>query len=118
MNNTEYKTIPGFKRYLVAANGSHVLDTKTGKVKEPSFQNRKYASYGMLYLQSDNGHYRTIGIHRCVALAFLPISNDLAKQAFYGTPIDVHHIDSNTANNTKGNLKWTTHKENINLIVR
>lgn len=58
------------------------------------------------YLQVNLGRIRnTALVHRLVAKAFIP--NPLGLR-------DVDHIDGNKSNNRVENLRWVTHKENIN----
>lgn len=54
-------------------------------------------------LAMKNGLHRTTGIHRLVALAFIPNPNNL--------PV-VNHLDFNGLNNKVENLEWATHKRN------
>ena len=51
-----------------------------------------------------NGKYKTMLIHRLVAIAF--IENPLNKP-------NINHIDFNTKNNTIHNIEWCTQYENI-----
>lgn len=60
------------------------------------------------YLQvtlNKDGAKKQIGVHRVVALAFLPNPNGLPQ---------VHHKDGNKQNNHLDNLQWVTAKENCN----
>lgn len=51
-----------------------------------------------------NGKHKTFGVHRLVALTFIP--NPLNKK-------EVNHIDHNPQNNIVSNLEWISHRENI-----
>ena len=58
------------------------------------------------YLQVNLSETRkTVLVHRLVAEAFIP--NPLGLR-------DVDHIDGNKSNNRVENLRWVTHKENLN----
>ena len=65
---------------------------KNGEIVEPN-KNKRYLSIS------------TFSIHRAVAELFVPNSE--------GKP-EVDHIDGNKYNNRYYNLRWVTHKENIN----
>ena len=57
-----------------------------------------------------NGKHITKTIHRLIAIAFVPIPDELK-----GIPIDkldVDHIDSHKDNNCIENLQWLKHKDN------
>lgn len=51
-----------------------------------------------------NGKRTVRGVHRLVALAFIPNPNNLS---------DVNHKDNNRQNNSVKNLEWMTHGDNI-----
>lgn len=62
--------------------------------------------YGYLLVNlCKNGKTRLFKVHRLVAKAFIPNTNNKS---------DVNHKDENKANNCVDNLEWTTRKENIN----
>jgi len=50
-----------------------------------------------------HGRFRTFGVHRLVALAFIPNPS--------GYP-EVNHLDGDKTNNVVGNLEWTTSRGN------
>lgn len=59
---------------------------------------------GYLYVNlAYNGKYKSVKIHRLVALAFINNPNNL--------PV-VNHIDENKTNNKVSNLEWVTIKDN------
>jgi NUMOD4 motif/HNH endonuclease len=51
-----------------------------------------------------NNKGKTCTVHRLLAIAFIPNPDNLPEVA---------HIDHDTSNCTKENLKWATHKSNI-----
>jgi hypothetical protein len=59
--------------------------------------------YPMVNLWKNNKG-KMFTVHRLLAIAFIPNPDDLPEVA---------HIDHDTSNCTKENLKWATHKSNI-----
>jgi len=57
-----------------------------------------------VYLRSDNGKSKFLGIHRLVAEAYIPNPHNLPC---------VCHKDNNTQNNVVDNLYWGTYKDNM-----
>lgn len=60
-----------------------------------------------------DGKYKWYGIHRLVALLFVPI-----PEKYKGIPVEkleVHHKDFNPFNNNADNLEWLTHREHMAL---
>ena len=66
--------------------------------------NMSFDGYRRVLLTRDNGTTITIGIHRLVAMAFLP--NPECKN-------EVNHLDGNKLNNNVSNLQWTWSYENM-----
>ena len=52
-----------------------------------------------------NGKTKSMGLHRLVAIAFIPCDNK--------NEMEVNHIDCNRTNNCVENLEWVSHLENV-----
>jgi hypothetical protein len=102
---TVFKDIPGYEGlYQISNNGDLLSFYWHGKPKvrviTPSLTLNLYL-YATLY---KDGVRKTYGIHRLVAMAFLPSSD----QSF-----EVNHKDHNPLNNNVENLEWISHKDNV-----
>lgn len=98
-----YYEIPGFSRYVIS---------KTGEVKniisEKDLQGSKNPDdYHNFRLLRDDGITITIGRHRLMAMAFV------VSEGSDFEDLVVNHIDGIKANNSIGNLEWTTYQGNI-----
>lgn len=67
----------------------------------------KKGYYNVSITNSDNIRYNK-KVHRLVADAFIP-NDDVSR-------VEIDHIDTNRLNNNVSNLRWVTHKENMNNI--
>lgn len=102
MTLPELRPIPGFPGYLAGDDG-HVYSTKWHRTHRlcPA-PNAK--GYPQLHLRTASGTYKTLRVHRFVALAFLPPRP---------TPQhEMRHIDGDRLNNRPSNLAWGTQAEN------
>lgn len=91
------RTIPGTDGYQA---------TEDGRIFDPLGNERKRYKNGDGYVTASvkvNGEIITFGVHRLVALAYLPLVEGKDQ---------VNHIDGNIENNSVGNLEWVTVKEN------
>lgn len=68
-------------------------------------QNKNSRGYMKVSLYVTGVGKRTFGVHRLVALAFVPIDDP--------TGLDADHIDGDKLNNHYKNLQWLTRAENI-----
>ena len=60
--------------------------------------------YKMCSIPIDNGEWRSVGVARLVALAYIPNPNNLS---------DVNHKDYDRTNANVSNLEWLSHEDNI-----
>jgi hypothetical protein len=109
ITGTEYYQIPGFDDYGISKNGE-VFDTTRGQALVP------FLSLGYVRVRirkSKSVHptryftykYMTAGIHRLLALTFLPPPSDPKQN-------QINHKDGNRCNNSLDNLEWCTQLEN------
>lgn len=61
-------------------------------------------------LQMDKGVYKKTRVHRMVAMTFLEFQRTEERN-------EVDHINGNKSDNSVDNLRWCTHKENMNNPV-
>ena len=112
----KWMKIKGFEKYEVSNQGrvkriAHVRYDKRGRISmikeiilKPEIVHNGYLRVGLYH----NGRLR----HKRIA--------SLVAEAFLGQrppDMEVDHIDGNKANNTVENLRYTTHKDNVNNPV-
>ena len=101
MNTKEiWKPVKGFEGRYEVSNMGRVRNSLSGKVLKPS----TYEGYKRVNLSIGRGKYKTIGVHRLVAFAFVD---------GYAEGLEVNHIDENPSNNKSTNLEWMTHAKNV-----
>lgn len=93
--------IPGYSKYLINTKGQ-IFSTKRTKLYELTPINKK--GYLFVKLYNDDNKRKFIGIHRLVALTFIP-EEDLTKE--------VNHINKNRSDNRVENLEWISHTDNV-----
>lgn len=105
----EYKSIQGFSRYIATIDGRIFY-----KVNEDTYRIKKYStnknSYQMICLVGDDKTGKLDYVHRIIAKTWCENLNDKNE---------VDHIDNNRLNQHASNLRWVSHGENMqNLIKR
>lgn len=101
MKKDKLKKIEGYDRYYVSCDGEVYSFYKNGVVKKLSKRINKGGYYYVNLCK--NAIYKSIGVHRLVALCFL--------DSVEGCNI-VNHIDCNKLNNNVENLEFTTYQGN------
>ena len=96
-----WKDVPGYNGILQVSNYSRIMNTRKGRILR---QTLNASGYYIVVLR-ENDKYKHLPVHRLVLLAFVP--NTKNKPC-------ADHIDTNRRNNTVGNLRWATSKENAN----
>lgn len=93
----EWKQIDGYDNYEVSTWGN-VRNVKTGKLLKQQENHNGYLRVNLY----KNGKSKHFGVHRLVAIAFIPNP--------YNKPT-VNHIDEDKYNNHADNLEWATMRE-------
>ncbi len=98
----EFRPVPGLEdAFSVSAEGE-VISVLTGKLLKPYCSGNGYLRVAAPI--SVIGRRRQFGVHRLVALAWVPNPN--------GKPY-VNHLDFDGTNNSATNLEWATQKDNM-----
>lgn len=97
-----WKLIPDFPQYMISSDG-RVWSCKRRKLLK-LFPNNN--GYYCVSLMNNSKIHPNIKVHRLVAQSFVSGKSSIN--------IEVDHIDGNNTNNLYSNLRWVTHKENMN----
>ena len=100
-----WREVPDWPGYFVSNHGRVKL--KRGKIYFGNVTRNGYYKINLGRGSIKNNNYERLhtGVHRLVALAFIP---KVEGKTF------INHIDCNPKNNRVENLEWCTHKENMN----
>ena len=98
-----FKDIPGYEG-LYKINKEGVIIGPRGLTLQPQLMNGYYKV--VLY---KNNYRTTLGVHRLLALTFIPNPDNLPQ---------VNHKDENKLNNSIDNLEWCTCEYNCNYGTR
>ena len=108
-NNSQQTEV--WKQYLdtkyEVSNLGNVRNKKTKAVLSQADTGNGYLCVG---LQIDKGVYKKTRVHRMVAITFLEFQRTEERN-------EVDHINGNKSDNSVDNLRWCTHKENMNNPV-
>lgn len=110
MVNEIWKDIKGYEGYYQVSNMGRVkscerIDNTNHKIREKILKPKTEKNgYLRVHLRTPNTS-KYILIHRLVAESFLPNSNN---------KLCIDHINTDRKDNRVENLRWVTHKENIN----
>lgn len=109
--DNEFRIIPGYTDYAISREGV-VKDWRTGKIIKPEGSNKNHSKrYPRCRVYDPyRGEFRSIVIHRLVALAWVL---DRPLGAFF-----VNHKDGDKTNYHYKNLEWVTIKQNnIHAVI-
>ena len=97
----DFVKIKGFENYFINKEGQVYFSGGKGKrnYRSPGYVKSTLAKNGYYIVHLDG---KTYYVHRLLADAFLE---------------NPDHIDGNPKNNSLDNLRWATHKENLNNSV-
>ena len=94
--------IEGYERYLVNQHGI-IHDRKRKKYFTGFEATTRKKTYLRVHLTNSHGKQKIHQLHRLIATAFIPNPNNYPY---------IDHIDKNSLNNSLGNLRWCTPKQN------
>lgn len=105
-----WKDIEGYEGLYQVSNLGRVKRIASNRCKKERILKQTVGSTGYYCVDlSKEGCTKTKKVHRLVACAFIPNTNNLPQ---------VSHIDESRLNNMVNNLIWATNKENANMPLR
>ena len=106
-DNQEWFEIPGCSNYLITKEGDVFFKGAQGKriYRKPRLIKKCLNPVGYYVVHLEG---KTHTLHRLLAMTFIP--NPDKKP-------EIDHLDGDRANNDLNNLRWATHKENLNNPV-
>lgn len=95
-----WKEIKGYEGLYAISDRGRVKSLKSGRVLKPGINSNGYE----LVVLCKNGKQKNYTVHRLVAEAFIPNTDNL---------LQVNHIDECKTNNDVSNLEWVTASQNM-----
>lgn len=100
--NEIWKEIKGYEGLYAVSNRGRVKNIMSGRILKNRIDGHGYAFVALC--KGDGTKPKQIKVHRLVALAFIPNSDNLPQ---------VNHIDEDKTNNDVSNLEWVSASQNI-----
>lgn len=97
----EFKAVPGFEGLYSVDSTGRVYSHRKKKLMKPDMRRFGYMRVELI----KDGIHKSAGVHRLVALAFIPNPKSLPH---------INHKDENPSNNNVDNLEWCDQKYNSN----
>ena len=97
----EFKAVPGFDGLYSVDSTGRVYSHRKKKLMKPDIHRFGYMRVELI----KNGIHKSTGVHRLVALTFIPNPKNLPH---------INHRDENPSNNNVDNLEWCDQKYNSN----
>ena len=99
----EWRDVPGYEGLYRVSDSGDVYSCITSKVLKHNVTRTGYHTVELF--KRDGSKSKRISVHRIVAAAFIPNTNNYPQ---------VNHKDENKDNNAADNLEWCTAKYNMN----
>ena len=97
----KWRDIPGYEGFYQVSDLGNIRSIRFNKIR--NMKSWDSHGYRAVELCMNNNRY-TVGIHRLVALTFIPNPENKSE---------VNHKDRNKSNNNVENLEWVTQSENV-----
>ena len=97
----KWRAIPGYEGFYQVSDLGNIRSIRFNKIR--NMKSWDSHGYRAVELCMNNNRY-TVGIHRLVALTFIPNPENKPE---------VNHKDRNKSNNNVENLEWVTQSENV-----
>ena len=97
----KWRDIPGYEGFYQVSDLGNIRSIRFNKIR--NMKSWDSHGYRAVELCMNNNRY-TVGIHRLVALTFIPNPENKPE---------VNHKDRNKSNNNVENLEWVTQSENV-----
>lgn len=111
----EYKQVILFHQLLdyEVSNKGNIRKISTNKQLKLSAESGCINCYHFITLKLNSGVRYNTGIHRLIAIMFIPIPDRYIEAGLTYEDLDVNHKDGKKYHNVLPNLEWVTRSENI-----